>query len=176
MAVNWRIIYWSPSFFPIDSQRTAQLLTLTFAPMVEAKGEFQRLSNLWFTKIATSFVSVANVLLWKRSWDSEEGYCLHLWSLEPCYPILMSHISHLKLWGLVNPMKFKLLWHMTSFSCNSHQIIWSWFGHNLISKLCCEWSRILFLTFQTFITIGVQQLLLYLMLKIILNNLRWPFP
>lgn len=105
----------------------------------------------------------------------KEGYCLHVWSLEPCYPILMSHISHLKLWGLVNPMKLKLLWHMTSFSCKSHQIIWSWFGHNLISKLCCEWSRILFLTFQTFITIEVQQWMLYLMLKIILNNLRWPF-
>jgi hypothetical protein len=74
-------------------------------------------------------------LLWKRSWDSEEGYCLHVWSLEPCYPILMNHISRLKLWCLVNPMKLKLLWHMTTFSYNSHQIIWSWFGHNFDLKI-----------------------------------------
>jgi hypothetical protein len=112
-------------------------------------------------------------LLWKPSWDSEEGYCLHVRSLEPCYPILMNHMSGLKLWCLVNPMKLKLLWHMMTFSYKSHQIIWSWFGHYLISKLCCEWSRILFLTFQTFIAIEVQQWMLYLMLKIILNNLRW---
>ncbi len=68
-------------------------------------------------------------LLWKPSWDSEEGYCLHVWSLESCYPILMNHISCLKLWCLVNPMKLKLLWHFLIILIKSYDhdldIIWS---------------------------------------------------